>query len=323
MKAILCERYGAPEDVFALRDVPKPVPAPNEVLVRVRAAALNPMDYHLAGGKWYLMRLVLGIRRPRSSRAGHDVAGEVEAVGSEVTGLKVGDAVFGTCRGAFAEYACGRESAVVVKPDGVTFEQAAAAPVAGLTALQAVRDQGRVRTGEKVLIHGAGGGVGTFAVQIAKALGAEVTGVTGPASVEMVRSIGADHVVDYTVEDFTRSGQRYDLIVDCYSTHSLADCRRPLAPTGRYVVVGGPLSSMGSVFGRWMKMSAASRRGGQKLAMMLARVKREDLSALAELMAAGKLTSVIDRRYALAEVPQALAYLQTTHARGKVVVSVA
>ena len=233
MKAIVYHNYGSP-DVLRLEEIEKPVPNDNQVLVRVRAASVNPLDWHYMEGTPYFVRLLTGLRKPKDTRLGVDVAGQVEAVGRNVTQFKPGDEVFGACRGAFAEYACTSESALVMKPDNVTFEQAASVPVAALTALQGLRDKGQIQPGQKVLINGAAGGVGTFAVQIAKSFGADVTGVCSTRNVDMVRSIGADRVIDYTREDFTKSGQRYDLIFDCVGNHSLSACRRVLNPKGIY-----------------------------------------------------------------------------------------
>ncbi len=238
MKAIVYHRYGSP-DVLKCEEIERPTPKDDEVLVKVRAASLNPLDWHFMRGEPYFIRLMTGLRRPKFTRLGVDVAGRVEAVGRSVTWFEPGDEVFGGCRGAFAEYACARESELITKPEGVTFEQAACVNVAALTALQSLRDKGRVRPGQKVLINGAAGGVGTFAVQIAKWLGAEVTGVCSTRNVEMVRSIGADHVIDYTGEDFTEGGRRYDLILDCVGSHRLSALRRVLSPEGTYIAVGG------------------------------------------------------------------------------------
>ena len=238
MKAAVYRRYGSP-DVVRIEDVGKPVPKDNEVLIEVRAASVNPLDWHTMRGTPYFIRMMTGLRRPKIARLGVDVAGQVEAVGSNVTRFKPGDPVFGACSGAFAEYVCTRESALAAKPDNVTFEQAAAVPVAALTALQSLRDKGKIQPGQKVLINGAAGGVGTFAVQIARSFGADVTGVCSTRNVDMVRSIGADRAVDYTQEDFTRSGQRYDLILDLVGNHSLLACRRALNPKGTYVAAGG------------------------------------------------------------------------------------
>jgi NADPH:quinone reductase-like Zn-dependent oxidoreductase len=238
MKAIVYHLYGSP-DVLKLEEVEKPVAREHEVLIKVRAAALNPLDWRFMRGLPYAVRLAAGLRRPKDTRVGFDVAGQVEAVGKNVTRFKVGDEVYGSCRGAFAEYACGSESTLVGKPENVTFEQAASVPVAAYSALQGLRDRGHTQRGQQVLINGAAGGVGTFAVQIAKSFGAEVTAVCSTGNLNMVRSLGASHVIDYTREDFTRNGRRYDVLLDCTGNHSLSACRRVLNPGGRYVPVGG------------------------------------------------------------------------------------
>jgi NADPH:quinone reductase-like Zn-dependent oxidoreductase len=322
MKAIVYYNYGSP-DVLQIRDVEKPVPKDDEVLIEVRAASANPLDWHFMRGTPYLVRLMGGLRKPKVTRPGVDVAGQVEAVGRNVTQFKPGDEVFGSCRGAFAEYACTSESALVMKPTNVTFEQAAAVAIAAFTALQGLRDKGHIEPGQKVLINGAAGGVGTFAVQIAKSFGADVTGVCSTRNADMVRSIGADRVIDYTQEDFTKRGQRYDLFFDCVGNHSLLACRRVLNPKGNYVPVGGSA-------GRWMIGPLArsittlvlSRFVSQKLvAFFLAKSSKEDLTIMHELMKAGKVRPVIDKRYRLREVPEAIRYLEKGHARGKVVIT--
>jgi len=322
MKAIVYYNYGSPY-VLKYEEIERPTPADDEVLIRVRAASVNPYDWHFMRGTPYFVRIVAGLRKPKVTRLGVDVAGQVEAGGRNVTQFKPGDEVFGTCHGAFADYACTSESKLVTKPDNVTFEQAASVPIAALTALQGLRDKGQIQPGQKVLINGAAGGVGTFAVQIAKSFGADVTGVCSTRNVDMVRSIGADHVIDYTQEDFTKSGQHYDLILDSIGNHSLSACRRVLNPKGIYVMVGGPA-------GRWMIGALArvltalvwSRFVSQKLVMCFARPSRADLTVMQELMKAGKVIPVIDRRYKLSEVPEAIRYLEEGHARGKVVISV-
>jgi NADPH:quinone reductase-like Zn-dependent oxidoreductase len=263
-----------------------------------------------------------GLRKPKITRLGVDVAGQVEAVGGKVTLFKPGDEVFGSCRGAFAEYVCTSESALVMKPDNVTFEQAASAPVAAFTALQGLRDKGRIQPGQKVLINGAAGGVGTFAVQIARWFGADVTGVCSTRNADMVRSIGANRVIDYTEADFTKSGQRYDLFFDCVGNHSLLACRRVLNPKGIYVMVGGrPDGQWLGPLARPLKALVLSRFVSQNLVMFLARPNKRDLSIICDLMKAGKVTPVIDRRYGLSDVPEAIRYLEEGHARGKVVIT--
>ncbi len=320
MKAVVCSRYGSP-DVLQIRDVEKPVPNDDEVLIEVRAASVNPADWHFMRGTPYIARLVMGLRKPKVTRLGIDVAGRVEAVGRNVTEFKPGDEVFGACRGSFAEYACTSESALVTKPGHVTFEQAASVPVAAFTALQGLRDKGQIRPGQKVLINGAAGGVGTFAVQIAKVFGADVTGVCSTRNVDMVRSIGADQVIDYTRNDFTRSGHRYDLIFDCVGNHSLSACRRVLNRKGIYLMVGGPGGRWIDPLPRGLRALLLSRFVSQNLFMFLTRRNKGDLTTLRELMETGKVTPVIDRRYTLSEVPEAIRYLEEGHARGKVVIA--
>jgi NADPH:quinone reductase-like Zn-dependent oxidoreductase len=321
VKAIVYHQYGAPA-VLQCEEIEKPVAGDDEVLIKVRAASVNPLDWHFMRGVPYLVRIAAGLRRPKITRLGVDVAGEVEAVGRNVTQFKPGDEVFGSCRGAFAEYVCTSESALVVKPENMTFEQAASVPVAVFTALQGLRDRGQIKPGQKVLINGAAGGVGTLAVQIAKWFGADATGVCSTRNVDMVRSIGADRVIDYTQDDFTKSGQRYDLIFDCVGNHSLSACRRVLDPKGAYIVVGGPSSRwMIGLLARLIKMVALSRLSSQSLVMVLAKSSKEDLTLIRELMGAGKVTPVIDRRYGLCEVPEAIRYLEEGHARGKVVIA--
>ncbi len=320
MKAVVFCDYGSPE-VLRYEDVEKPLPGGDEVLVRVRAAALNPLDWHSMRGTPYVGRIEMGLRKPKVTRLGVDFAGTVESVGRNVTQFKRGDEVFGGRRGAFAEYVTAREDrAVALKPANLTFEQAAAVPVAAITALQGLRDQGRLQPGQKVLINGASGGVGTFAVQIAKALGADVTGVCSTRNVDMVRSIGADRVVDYTREDFARTGQRYDLILDNVGNHSLSECRRALNPAGRYVMVGGPSGRWIDPLPRAFNAFVLSRFVTQDMRTFLAKLSKKDLTILRGLMEAGKVTPVIDRRYGLSEVPKAIRYLEEGHARGKVVI---
>jgi NADPH:quinone reductase-like Zn-dependent oxidoreductase len=321
VKAILYHRYGPP-DVLAYKEIEKPTPKDDEVLIKVRAASVNPVDWHFMRGTPYFLRMMAGLREPKMTRLGTDVAGEVEAVGRKVAQFKAGDEVFGTCRGSLSEYACTAESSVVVKPDSVTFEQAASAPVAALTALQGLRNHGHIQPGQKVLINGAAGGVGTFAVQIAKWLGAEVTGVCSTRNVEMVRSIGADQVIDYTRQDFTKSGQVYDVILDNIGNHPFSECRRILKPNGTFVVIGGPSGAW--MIGAMLRLLARlvlSRFAGQKFAFFVARSNKEDLTRIGELIRSGKITPIIDRRYPLAEASEAIRYLETGHARGKVVIT--
>jgi NADPH:quinone reductase-like Zn-dependent oxidoreductase len=322
MRAIVCYNYGSPL-VLKCEETEKPTPNDDEVLIKVRAASVNPLDWHFMRGTPYFLRLMTGLRKPKITRLGVDVAGQVEAVGRNVTQFKPGDEVFGSCRGAFAQYACTSESKLMIKPDNVTVEQAASVPVAAFTALQGLRDKGQIQPGQKVLINGAAGGVGTFAVQIAKWLGADVTGVCSTRNVDLVRSLGADQVIDYTQEDFTKSG-RYDLIFDCVGNHSLLACKRVLNPKGIYVAVGGPSSRwMIGPFTRAIKALVLSPFMSQKLVIFfLAKRSKEDLAIMHELMQAGRVTPVIDRRYRLSEVPEAIRYLEEGHARGKVVITV-
>ena len=322
MKAIVYHSYGSP-DVLKCEEIAKPAPKDNEVLVKVRAASLNPLDWRLMKGQPSALRIFFGLRRPRFGRPGVDVAGVVESVGKNVTRFKPGDEVFGACRGACAEYASAPESRLAVKPSNVTFEQAASVNVAALTALQGLRDKGSLQPAQKVLINGAAGGVGTFAVQIAKWLGANVTGVCSTTNVDMVRSIGADRVIDYTREDFTKSGQRYDVILDNVANHPLSAIRRVLNPKGRYIMVGAPHSpSMIELLGGLLKPLMLSLFVSQKLSFFIAKPNKEDLTMIGELISSGKVTPVIDRRYRLSEVPEAIRYLEEGHARGKVVIVV-
>lgn len=312
MKAILYKEYGSP-DVLRLEDVPTPTPKDDEVLIRVRAAAANPLDWRMMRGSPYPIRIMVGLPKPRDPRLGVDVAGRIEAVGGNVTEFHPGDEVFGSCSGAFAEYACGPEKSLASKPAGVAFEQAASAVVGGVTALQGLRDRGRLQRGQSVLINGAAGGVGTFAVQIAKWLGGEVTGVCSTANVDLVRSLGADRVVDYTREDFVRSGP-YDLILDMIGSRSMSEFRRALTREGTLAVVGGRLRNM-------LVAPIVSPFVSQRLIPVMAKVRREDLVTLSELLEAGIVRPVIDRTYSLADVPDAIRYLEEGHARGKVVIA--
>lgn len=319
MKAIVQHRYGQPEDVLELRDdVEKPVPSDDRALVRVRASSVNAGDWRRVRATPFMVRLIDGVRKPKTPGLGGDAAGVVEAVGKDVTDLKVGDEVYGVRTGAFAEYLTSRM--FVAKPANLTFEQAAAVPVAGITALQALRDHGHLQPGQKVLINGSGGGVGTFAVQIANALGGEVTAVTSTANVDLIRSIGANRVIDYTREDFTRSGQRYDLVVDIGGTPSLGACRRAVTPGGRLVLVGAGKGAAGPL-GRMVVGLVRSRVLRQRITAFIAKVNTEDLVTLRELIEAGKVTPVIDRTFPLSEVAEAIRYVETEHARGKVVIT--
>jgi len=325
MKAIVYQNFGSP-DILRFEEIDKPTPADNEVLIKVRAASVNPLDWKLMKGGPFILRLLLGLGKSKIKRPGVDVAGQVEAVGMNVTQFKPGDEVFGTCRGAFAEYATsqlvpGMKSVLVRKPANVTFDQAASAPVAALTALQGLRDKGRIRQGQKVLINGAAGGVGTFAVQMAKSFAANVTGVCSTTNLDMVRSIGADCVIDYTKEDFTRSGQRYDLVLDCVGNHSLSACRRVLNPKGILVMVGAPDESpVYRLLARLLGALLLSRFVSQKMVFFIAKVNQEDLTILGELMATGRVTPVIDKHYRLSELPEAFRYAAEGHSRGKLIV---
>jgi NADPH:quinone reductase-like Zn-dependent oxidoreductase len=325
MKAIVYDDFGSP-DVLRVAEAAKPAPKEREVTVKVRAAAVNPLDWHFIRGEPSVMRL---FGKPKGRIPGADVAGVVEAVGSGVTRFHVGDEVFGSCRsGSFAEYACGPEDRLARKPAALGFEQAAAIPVAGVTALRALRDQGRVQPGQSVLINGAAGGVGTFAVQLAKAFGAEVTGVCSTRNVDLVRSLGAAHAIDYTAEDFTRQTRRYDLILGVAGNATVADMRRALAPNGRLVVVGGgvgrdPKGAI-TVPSMLVLMATAllSRFGRQRVSMLLAgNIRNDELELIANLATASKLTPVIDRSYALGDAAEAVRYLEAGHARGKIVVT--
>jgi NADPH:quinone reductase-like Zn-dependent oxidoreductase len=320
MKAIVYHQHGAP-DVLRCENVPKPVPKDHEVLIKIHAAALNPLDWRIVRGGPRLVRVVVRLMRLSIGRPGVDFAGEVEAVGPNVKDFKPGDRVFGGCRGAFAEYACARESKIAEAPKNVTFEQAAALNVAGLTALQGLRDTAKVQPGQKVLVNGAAGGVGTFAVQIAKSLGAEVTGVCSTRNVEMVKSIGADAVVDYTKEDFANRPEQYDVIFECVGNTSFAHCRRVLSPNGKYIMVGAPHEpKMGALLKPIISALLFSPFRNQKSMTLLARANTKDLSFLAELITLGKLTPVIDRRYTLNDAADAFRYVETGHARGKVLI---
>ena len=325
MKAIVYRSYGSAE-VLRCEDIPKPIPQDHEVLIKVRAAALNPLDWRMMGGVPFLIRKVMKVKTPSDAQPvgiGRDVAGVVEAVGKNVTQFKIGDEVFGNCEAAVTEYACTKESALVAKPEALTFEQAAAIPVAGLTALQGLR-KGKSQAGQKVLINGAAGGVGTFAVQVAKSFGAEVTGVCSGANVEMVMSIGADKVIDYTQEDFTKGAERYDIILECVGNKPFSECRRVLTDEGRYVIVGGGHDiTMTTIMASALKTIAASSISKQKAVMFVAKSSQQDLAFLAELIATGKMISVIERTYRLEETPEAVAHLERGHARGKLVIDVA
>ena len=322
MKAIVQHEYGAP-DVLALGEVDRPAIGDDEVLVEVRASSVNPADWHMSTGTPYLVRPQAGLRSPKQTIPGKDVAGKIAAVGKGVTQFEVGDDVYGeVAGGAFAEYAAAPANLLAPKPANLSFEQAAAVPLAAFTALQGVRDKGQVQPGQHVLVNGASGGVGTFAVQIAKALGAEVTGVCSTRNVDMVRSIGADHVIDYTKDDFSAGDQRYDVIIDNVGTGSLSDCRRALNADGIYVMIGGPKHRWLGPVRRMVAAMVYFRFVSQSFQWFVATANQEDLVFLTGLSEAGKVTPVIDRRYTLAEVPEAMAYLGEGHTRGKSVITV-
>jgi NADPH:quinone reductase-like Zn-dependent oxidoreductase len=322
MKAILFPRYGSP-DVLQLTEVEKPAPNENQVLIKVIAAAANPLDWHGMRGEPFIARMGNGLRKPKDQRLGADVAGRVEAVGKNVTECKPGDEVFGAIgAGSFAEYACTREKNLALKPANISFEAAAAAPVVGLTAIQGFRHAGGIQAGQKVLVNGVAGGIGTFAVQFARSCGAEVTGVCSTPNLDLVRSIGADHVVDYTRDDFTRTTEKYDLIYCAIGNRSIFDYRRALKPRGRCVIAGFtslPLLFAQLILGPWV-----SKRGDKKIDRMgISNANKEDLLLIQELLETGKVIPVIDRRYPLSETAEAIRYLETLHARGKVIINVA
>jgi len=322
MKAMVQDSYGTPE-TLTLRDIDKPVIGVDGVLVRVRAAGVNPADWAIMGGLPYVARPAYGLRKPGIGVRGTDVAGVVEAVGASVTRFRPGDEVFGWGTGSFAEYASAKENGLEPKPAILSFEQAAAVPMAGLVALQALRDQGHVRAGQKVLINGASGGIGTFAVQIAKSLGAEVTGVCSTRNVELVRSIGADQVVDYTKEDFTRSGKQYDFILDNVANHSLSSLRRALTPNGTLVPNGGEFNNRWFAGGgRVISALVLSRFVSQTLRPFLLSPNHADLVVLRELLETGKLKPVLDRTFTLSETPQAMGHVGLGHARGKIAITI-
>jgi NADPH:quinone reductase-like Zn-dependent oxidoreductase len=320
MKAIVYEQYGPP-DVLQLKDVATPAPADNEVLIKICAASVNPLDWHFMRGDPWIIRLMLGLRKPKITRLGVDVAGRVEAVGGKVTQFKPGDAVFGGCRGAFAEFVCANEDDLALMPANLSFEQSAAVPVAAITALQGLRDKGRIKPGQKVLIDGASGGVGTFAIQIAKFFGAEVTAVCSTRNLDRARSLGADHLIDYTREDFTRNGQSYDLILAANAYHSIFDYRRSLSRNGICVRSGGKASLQAMLLKPLLSL-VLSLLGGKKICGMIAKLNKKDLVLLKDLLEAGKVVPVIDRRYPLSNTAEAIHYLEEGHAQGKVVLTV-
>lgn len=322
MKAVVYREYGSP-DVLHYEDIEKPVPGDGEVVLKVHSASVNPLDWHLMRGEPFLVRMMSGLRKPKLTIIGVDVAGRVEAVGPNVTTLKPGDEVFGVCDGSFAEYGRGTEARLVPKPANVSFEQAAAVPVAAITALQALRDRARVQPGQNVLVIGASGGVGLFAVQIAKTFGARVTGVCSTRNVEMVRSLGADRVIDYTQKDFTQSGERYDVVFDAIGNRSLSACISAMAPKGIYLLIGAPSGRWIHPFPRFFHALLLSRFVSQTVAPYLAKQKKEDLLVLRDLLESGKIRPVIDRHYSLRDAREAVAYVEEGHARGKVVITIA
>lgn len=320
MKAVVYTDYGSP-DVLQIRDIKKPTPNDDQVLIKVRAVSVNPYDWHFVRGEPYIMRLGNGLRKPKNPRVGVDFSGVVEAVGKNITQFKIGAEVYGGRTGAFAQYIVMTEKNLILKPDNVSFEQAAAVQIAAMTALQGLRDKGRLQAGEKVLINGASGGVGSYAVQIAKTLGADVTAVCSTRNVDLVRSIGADHVIDYTKEDYTRGAQRYDLILDMVGNHGLLANSHALKPEGRYVMIGGPKGKWLAPLDTVIRAMLLKPFVKQEMGFMMSSINRDDLMHLRELMQSGKVTPVIDRTYnGLAELPAALAYLEEGRARGKVVV---
>jgi len=316
MKAMVYTKFGSP-DVLRLQEVEKPAPKDHELLIRVRAASANPYEWrHLRADPFFIRFMGGGLFRPKHRILGADIAGQVEAVGREARQFKPGDDVFGDgSYGGYAEYVCVDEKKVALKPASLSFEEAAAVPIAGLTALQGLRDKGRIRAGQKVLINGASGGVGTFAVQIARSFGAEVTGVCSAGKIDLVRSLGADQVVDYKREDVTTTGERYDLIFDLAAFRSVKKYRRILAAGGIYVVAGGSMA-------RILQVMLLSMTGAKNMTFLAARVNQEDLRTLSDLLSAGKVKSVIDRCYALEETAKAIRYLEDGHARGKIVITV-
>lgn len=322
MKAVVYRCYGGPE-VLEYADVAMPVPTEDEVLVKIHAAGVNPLDWHYMRGSPFVMRLMVGIGAPKDSSMGRDFAGMVEAVGKNVTRFKAGDRVYGGANGAFAEYVARRETgSISLMPDNISFEEAAAVPVAAITALQALRDSGQLQAGQKVLINGASGGVGTYAVQIAKSMGAEVHGVNSTRNVELVMGLGADHVFDYKKENYTESEERYDLILDMVGNHSLLDNSRVMKPTGRLVQVGGPSGDWVGPFRGAIEALLVAPFMEQEVVSVMAQLNGDDLAKLAALMAEGKITSRIDKRFPLADTAQAIAYSETGRARGKIIIAI-
>ncbi len=323
MQAIVYHRYGPPE-VLELVEIDKPTPAPGEILVRVHTASVNPYDWHFMRGAPKFLRIFTGLRKPKSPRLGADLAGVVESVGAGVTLFEAGDAVFGAGKGSFAEYACEAEAKFAIKPENVSFEQAAAVPIAGITALQGLRDNGKVQPGQRILINGAAGGVGTFALQIGKWLGAHITGVCSTRNVDLAKSLGADRVIDYTQADFTLSGERWDVIFDLVGNHPLAALRRALEPKGVFVGCGGGEIDKSSTeyLVEMLGRAAIAPFVSQKLTGVLAKINTADLKLLAELLEKGTIRSVLDRSYPLKSVAEAIGYVETGHVRGKVTIAV-
>ena len=322
MKAIVYTKYGPPE-VLQLKEVEKPVPGENEILVKIYAASANPADWHMIGGKPVFARISFGLFKPKVTTPGIDIAGEVDAIGKNVTGFRPGDNVFGDCGwgGGFAEYVCVTENNLVLKPSNITFEEAAAVNVAAITALQGLNYKGTIQQGQKVLINGASGGVGTFAVQIAKSFGAEVTGVCSTRNVNMVRSIGADKVIDYTQEDFTRNESTYDFILDTVGNRSVSDYKRALSRNGKCVIVG--FTTIGRLIQHSLLGSLRTKNKGKSVGLMgTAQPNKKDLTFLKELLESGKMKSVIDRVYPLSDASEAIRYLEKGHARGKVIITI-
>ena len=322
MKAILFTKYGSP-NVLQFTEIKKPTPRDNEVLIKVRSASLNALDWHLMRGKPLAVRLMIGgLFKPKVTQPGRDVAGVVEAVGNSVTQFKPGNEVFGVCTGTLAEYVCANENRLALKPSNISFDEAAAVPIAAITALQGLRDKGRIQRGQKVLVDGAGGGVGTFAVQIAKSFGTEVTAVCSTKNMNTSRAIGADHVIDYTRENFTLSAQRYNLIIGANAYHSIFDYRRALSRDGIYVGAGGGSQSLPVMLIGMLIQSLLSLIGSKKMCIFMAKITKTDLDYLKELLAAGKIVPVIDRHYTLMEAADAMRYIEEGHARGKVIINV-
>jgi len=319
MKAIVYEKYGSP-DVIQLKEIETPAPKDDEVLIKIHVAFVNAYDWHFLTADVFLIRFMGGgLLKPKNTRLGADMAGRIEAVGKNIKAFKPGDEVFGMVKGSFAEYVCAPEKALALKPANTSFNETAAIPMAGITALQGLRDEGQIRAGQKVLINGASGGVGTFAVQIAKSFGTEVTAVCSTRNLEQARSIGAEHVIDYTKEDFTKNGQQYDLVFAANGYHSLSAYKRALTPKGIYVMAGG---SMAQIFQSMLMGSIMSETGGRKMTGVSAKPNQNDLIFIKELFEDGKVKSIIDRQYPLSEAAEALRYLGAGHARGKVVISV-